>query len=136
MTGEIANMTGCTMDKWEEMAKYLLEQEKRLKPFNYPTPTSVLVTWNGAVYIGSIQEVAPEFSDEIVLLSKSSCGLHSDLVNMIRKLDKDRLELLADNSLDLNGRKRILRRLGNRLLPMNSEQKKYMAENMPKIIEI
>lgn len=132
------HVTRNTMDNinWEEVAKYILEQEKILKAYNYPAPISVLVSWNGVVYIGSIQEAAPGFSDEIVILSKSSCELHNDLVNMIRKLDKDRLELFADSSLDLSGRQHILRRLGNRLLIMNHEQEKHMVENMPDVFEI
>jgi hypothetical protein len=121
---------------WEKIAKNILEQEKIMKSFNYPEPISVLVTWDGDVYIGSIQEAAPRFSDEIVILSKSSYELDNDLVNMIRKLDKERLELIADNSLDLHGRQHVLRRLGGRLLRMNDEQTKYMVENMPHVIEI
>lgn len=121
---------------WDKIAKDILEQEKILKTCNYPAPTFVLVTWNGGVYIGSIQEVAPEFSDEIVVLSKSSCELHSDLVSTIRKLEENRLELVAEDSLDLVGRQHVLRRLEDKLTYMTSEQTKYMAEHLPNIYEI
>ena len=121
---------------WEEVAKDILEQEKILKTCNYPAPISVLIIWNEGVYIGSIQDAAPGFSDEIVLLSKSSAKLPNDLVNAIRKLDEKRLELVAEDSLDLCGRQHVLRRLENRLVYMTSEQTKHMVENMPNIIEI
>lgn len=73
---------------WEDMAIHILEQEKILKICNHPAPTPVLITWSSNVYIGSIQEAAPEFSDEIVVLSKSTYTLPGDLVNAIRKLDE------------------------------------------------
>jgi hypothetical protein len=121
---------------WEDIAKNILEQEKRLKTYNYPAPISVLLTWREDVYIGSIQECAPGFSDEIVVLSKSTSKLPYDLVGAIRKLDEKRLELAADGSLDLEGRQHILRRLENRLILLTPEQTKHMVENMPNVVEI
>jgi len=121
---------------WEEIAKNILEKQEMLKTCNYPLPTSVLITWRNGVYIGSIQNAAPELSDEIVLLSKSSYSLPDALVNAIRKLDDKRLELGADESLDLNGRQHILRRVENRLTYMAPEQIKYMVEHLPNIHEI
>lgn len=121
---------------WEEIAKNMLEQEKMLNIYNYPTPISVLITWKGCVYIGSIQEVSPEFSEEIVVLSKSSAKLPDDLVNAIRRLDSERLELVAEDSLDLRGRQHILRRLEDELVYMTSEQTKHMTEHLPNIYEI
>lgn len=121
---------------WEEVAKNMLEQEKMLNIYNYPTPISVLITWKGGIYIGSIQEVSPEFSDEIVVLSKSSAKLPDDLVKAIRRLDSERLELVAEDSLDLRGRQHILRRLGDELVYMTSEQTKHMTERLPNIYEI
>lgn len=121
---------------WEEIAKDILEQEKMLKTCNHPVPISVLIAWKRDYYIGSIQLVAPEFSNEIILLSKSTYELPGELVSAIRKLDEKRLGLVADDSLDLYGRQHILRRLGNRLVLMTNEQTKYMVENIPNIIEI
>lgn len=121
---------------WEEIAKGILEKEEMLKTCNYPTPISILIAWNGGIYIGSIQNVAPELSDEIVILSKSSYKLPNDLVKEIRKLDDKRLELCADESLDLNGRLHILRRVENRLIHMAPEQIKHMIEHLPNIHEI
>lgn len=120
----------------EDIAKNILEKEKILKACNYPAPIHVLITWKDCVYIGSIQDVVPEFSDEIVLLSKSSYKLPDNLVNAIRKLDDKRLELGADESLDLNGRQHVLRRVENRLVFMTSEQTEHIVEHLPNIHEI
>ena len=121
---------------WEERAKRLLEHWEMMKACIYPTPTPVFVTWKGSVYIGSIQDVAPEFSDEIVLLSKSSDKLPDDLVNAIRRLDDKRLELVAEDNLDLEGRQHVLRRLNDRLKYMTSEQIEHMLKHLPDIYEI
>jgi Ribonuclease G/E len=121
---------------WEKIAKDILKQEEVLKACNYPAPTPVLVTWKDGIYIGSIQDVAPGFSDEIVVLSKSTYKLPSDLVNAIRRSDKERLELVAEDNLGLDGRQHVLRRLGNRLVYMTSEQTEHMVKNLPDIYEI
>lgn len=121
---------------WEAVAKSILQQEESIKHRIRPMSIGVLVTWKGNIYIGSIQEIAPEFSDEIILLSIPSMYLCEELVGTIRKLDKGRLEICADNYLDLYGRQHVLRRLGNRLTQMTSEQTKYMVENPPDIYEI
>jgi hypothetical protein len=130
------NLEDMDSTKWEAVAKNILEQEAILKTLNFPAPISVLVTWNGDVYLGSLQKVAPEFSDEIVVLSKTSYGLPNDLVNAIRKLDTERLDLVAEDSLDLEGRQHILRIVEDRLVDMTPEQTKYITENMPNICEV
>lgn len=121
---------------WEEIARYILEKEKILKTCNHPSPIPVIITWKDNIFIGSIQYMVPEFSDEIVLLSKSSYKLPDDLVKAIRKLDDKRLELGADEYLDLNGRQHVLRRVDNILRYMTSEQTEYIVEHLPNIHEI
>lgn len=121
---------------WEEMARSILEQEKLLRSRNYPEPIGVILKWDNISYIGSIQEIAPEFSKEIVLLSKSRYILPDKLMNAIRELDKGRLELTADSFLDITGRQHILRKLDNRLTNMTEEQTKYMIEHPPGVLEI
>lgn len=126
------------MDKinWEEMAKHILKKEEIMKICNYPVPTPALLMYKNDVYICSIQEVEPEFSNEIVLLSKSSDRLPDGLVVAIRRLDDKRLELEAEDSLDLEGRQHVLRRLENRLLYMTYEQTEHMAEHLPYVYEM
>ncbi len=121
---------------WEDIAKNLLEQERLTRQYNYPEPVSIIIIWKGNNYIGSIQKIVPGFSKEIVLLSKSSSHLNQELVSAIKKLDKERLELYADDTIDLEGRQHVLRRLDNKLVYMTTEQTKYMVEHLPDIIEI
>lgn len=121
---------------WEEMAKYILEKEKILEYRNCPAPIRVLIRWKNDIYIGSIQYIEPEYSKQIVLLSKSTYKLPGELVNTIRKLDNERLELDAEESLDLSGRQHIVRRLENRLMYMTSEQTEHMMKNLPNIHDL
>lgn len=121
---------------WDEIAKSILEQEKSVSPYNVPEPISVLVKWKGNTYIGSIQLIAEKFSKEIVLLSKSTYILPEELVGAIKKLDKERLELYADESLDLEGRQHVIRKLDNILTFMTTQQTQYMIEHPPQVQEI
>ena len=123
-------------EDWRKIATSILEQEKMLKSENCPAPKGVMVRWREDIYIGSIQEIAQESSHEIVLLSKSSHKLPNGLVDAIKRLDDRRLELVADWSMDLDGRLHVVRLLTNRLVPMTCEQTDYMAKNMPNICEI
>lgn len=122
--------------KWEQGAKELLENEKRKSSLNKPKPVGVLVIWQDYTYIGSIQVIVPGFSKEIVVLSKSTIPLPVEFDNAIRKLDPGRLELTADDKLDLTGRQHILRRVENRLTLMTPDQTEYMLLHPPQIYEI
>ena len=124
------------LKKWEQGAKELLEDEKRKRSLNKPEPVGVLVIWQDYTYIGSIQVIVPDFSKEIVVLSKSTIPLPFEFDNAIRKLDPGRLELTADDKLDLTGRQHILRRLENRLTMMTPDQTAYMLLHQPVILEI
>ncbi len=121
---------------WESAAKFILEQEKLLNSCNIPESTKAIIRWKGNIYIGSIQKIVPNFSKEIVLLSKSTHIIPDELVSIIKKLDKERLELDADESLDLYGRQHVLRLVENRLVYMTQEQTIYIVENPPNICEI
>lgn len=124
------------MDKWEEVARNLLESERQARRYNVPEPLGVVLTWGNGQYIGSLQEIALNYSKEIVLLSKSSKPMQTPLVEAIRKLDQSRLEVTADQTLDLVGRQHVLRRLENNLTNMTPEQTEYVARNLPQVHEI
>jgi len=121
---------------WENAAKYILDQEKKMNFCNFPKSTKAIIRWKGNIYIGSIQKIVPNFSTDIVLLSKSTHIIPEELVSEIKKLDKERLELIADESLDLYGRQHVLRLVEKRLVYMTHEQTKYILENPPKICEV
>ena len=124
------------LNKWEQGAKELLQDEIRKRSLNKPEPVGVLVIWQDYTYIGSIQVIVPDFSKEIVVLSKSTIPLPVEFDNAIRKLDLGRLELTADDKLDLTGRQHILRRVENRLTLMTPDQTAYMLLHPPVIFEI
>lgn len=121
---------------WKDMAKSLLQYEKSIKTMIYPEPIRAIITWKNDIYIGHIQEIVPEFSKEVVVLSKSSNPLQKELIEEIRKLDKERIELYVDDNLDLEGRQHIIRRLDNRLTYMTRQQTEYMIENPLLVNEI
>lgn len=118
---------------WYQVARNYLTQEKRSSSRNIPPTIVALIEWKGQTYVGGIQEVAPEYSKEIVLLSKSSHPIPKELKNAIAELDKDRLSLSAGTMLDLEGRLHVLRRVGDRLQQMTAGQMHYM-ERQPKTI--
>ena len=118
---------------WEETAKRILEFEKVTRHYCNPEPQKVMVEYRKGNYIGYIQEIAQEYSKEIVLLSKSTKPLQKELVNAIKKLDSGWLDMCTDKLLELEGRLHVVRKLGNRLTIMTSEQIKYMAKH-PQII--
>ncbi len=127
------------MDKetnWEEIAKRLLHNIKEVEKHNKPKPLSILLEYRSDIYIGSLQEISPEYSREIVLLSKSTNPLKGNIVKAIEKLEPERPYFHADSSLDLEGRQHILRRLENKLIKMTPEQAKYITEHLPQVHEI
>lgn len=112
---------------WENVARHFLKSLTSMHPYLDPTPIDVMVEWRNGMYIGHIQIIVPDYSPEIVSLSKCSNLLHDDLVDAIKKLDRNRLNLVADECLDLTGRNHLLRRLENRLTVLTSEQTRYMS---------
>ncbi len=121
---------------WEPVAREFLEQERLKKPLMHPEPTGVLIKWDGCTYVGGIQVIVPEFSKEVVVLSMSTHPLPIYLADAIRKLDPGRLELEADDKLDLTGRQHVLRRLKSRLTYMTPQQTGYMIKHPVRICEV
>ena len=121
---------------WKQVAKQLLMSEKLTAAYLQPPPIRVLVEWRQGVYIGHIQIIVPDYSKEIVALGKTSNPVLGGLVTAIKELDKERINLRADDSLDLSGRNHVLRRLEDRLTIMTPPQTQYMLRHPPKIYEM
>jgi len=121
---------------WNHLARRFLEMEKEKLRSNNPPATPISVYWGGKVYVGSIQELLPEYSREIVLLSKATFPAHLLLVQALNNVDQGRLELTADSGLDLIGRQHVLRRIDKRLMLMNPEQTEYARTHLPPVVEI
>src|SRR3989338_10861685 len=126
-------MTSQYFDNW---ARILLEKEASMRKYLIPEPISIIISWRIKIYIGHIQIIVQDYSNEIVCLNKSSKPLIDGLYRAIINIDKERLNLVADNILDLTDRQHVLRRLENKLTYMTPEQTRYIAVNMPEIIEL
>lgn len=110
---------------WPGAANYLITCEESLYFRNDPKPTFLLLKWRNQTYLGSIQYV-PHDSNEIVVLSKSNKPLPEQFIDALRMLQPDRLELIADDFMDLDGQLHVTRRTGNRITQMTPEQTMYM----------
>jgi len=129
-------MTDSDNVNWEEIANEILKKENITNIFTYPKPTSANIYWKNDFYIGAIQEIVPEFSKEIVLLSKSSMHYPEELAQVLRRLDPGRIELFADDNLDLEGRQCVVRRIDDKIVHMTTEQTMFMMNYPMKIFEI
>lgn len=121
---------------WEDMAEEILKKEKLTNMFTCPKSISANIYWKNDFYIGSIQEIVPEFSKEIVLLSKSSKHYPEELAQTLRRLDMKRPELFADENLDLEGRQHIVRRINDKLMYMTPDQTIFMTNYPMTVFEI
>lgn len=118
-----------------QVAINYLAQEKQTLTRNVPPAIATLIEWRSQTYIGSIQEVASKYSKEIVLLSKSSQPIPEELIKALAELDKGRLNLSAETTLDLEGRLYVLRRVGDILQQMTVDQLDYVERHQIAIIE-
>lgn len=79
---------------WEETAKGVMKKAEMTNIFMSPKPISANIYWKNNFYIGAIQEIVPEFSREIVLLSKSSRHYPKELAEALRRLIQKGLSYL------------------------------------------
>jgi len=112
---------------YEQQAKSYLEWEKQNIVIQRPPGTAISLEWKKDHYVGTIQQIVLEYDPKIVLLSKSSQPIHPELHQAILRLDQGRLQLKADDILDLEGRLHFLRRIGYRLTNLTARQMVYMA---------
>ncbi|MGH7480322.1 MAG: hypothetical protein ACREJ8_12160, partial [Candidatus Methylomirabilales bacterium] len=103
------------------LIRYLAEEKERVAR-QQPPGIPAFIEWRDQAYVGTIQEIAPEFSREIVLLNKSPQPVSEEFKTAVLALDKGRLRLQAEPMFDLRARIHILRRAGDRLLGLTEEQ--------------
>ena len=118
---------------WKKAAARLLQDEEVMKKYLRPTPESIMIEWRNGVYIAQLQVIIPEFSPEIVVLSKPSHTMKRELVDAIYEMQPDRTTIQAEDVLDLEGSTHVVRRLENRLTVMTEEQTQYTTGNMPDV---
>jgi hypothetical protein len=110
---------------WNKLANYILDEEAKVWGLTEPPITGILLRWRVNGYTGGIQVIYPQFSREIAFLSKTSKPVEEELYNAIKRNDPGRVELIADDSIDLEGNYHTLRKLENRLVSMTPEQTGY-----------
>jgi len=115
---------------WDEIARGYIESEEISLAKQSPRGDAVLVEWKGQVYAGSVQRIEPEYDQEIVLLSKTSKPIQSELEEAILRLQPGRIKLNAVTGLDLEGMFHVLRMTKEKLSIMNPEQLRHMQGNL------
>lgn len=114
--------------------KYLAEEKVRMAR-QQPPGIPVFVSWRDQTYVGSIQEIAPDYSREIVLLNKSPQPVSEEFRQAILVLDTQRLCLEVEPMFDLRARIHILRRIGNRLMGLTEPQQEYLQKEGVEVTE-
>ena len=133
-----------TEKDWNAEARHYLENERIHISRQRPPGSAIFVRWHDVTYAGSIQALVRDYSPEIVLLSKSSAPIPTELEQAIDKLQPGRIRLVASDKLDLEGRLHILRQAGITLTSLTTEQQKYLkgtsmtivGENTGEIIKL
>ena len=117
---------------WNEQVRILLAQEMTLLHYIVPRLTPITLYWRGSIYLGSIQENLPGYDSEIIVLRRYIEANSISLVKALRRLDPERLELIADNSFMLGDSKTaIARRINRRVREMTQEQLEHAFQNPP-----
>lgn len=121
---------------WEKLANEIIKKVGMTNIFTRPKPISANIYWKNNFYIGSIQEIVPEFSKEIVLLSKSSNHYPEELAQALMILDSGRIKLFVDDNLYIEGRQHVVRRVGDKITYMTTEQTIFMSKYPMEVFEI
>jgi len=116
------------------LIRYLADEKERVGR-QQPPGIPAFIEWRDQTYVGSIQEIAPEFSREIVLLNKSPQPVSGEFKTAVLALDKGRLRLQAEPMFDLRARIHILRRAGDHLLGLTEEQQEHLQREGVEVTE-
>jgi len=116
------------------LIRYLAEERERMAK-QQPPGIPAFIDWRDHTYVGSIQEIAPEYSNEIVLLNKSPQPVSEEFKNAVLALDKNRLRLNAEPMFDLQARIHILGRSGERLMGLTEDQQEYLKREGVEVTE-
>ena len=116
------------------LIRYLAEEKERMVK-QQPPGIPVFIDWRDQTYVGSIQEIAPDYSREIVLLNKSPQPVSDEFTNAVLALDKNRLRLQVEPMFDLRARIHILKRSGERLMGLTEDQQEFLHKEGVEVIE-
>ena len=116
------------------LIKYLAAEKERMlrqKPPGIPA----FIEWRDNTYVGSFQEIAPEYSAEIILLNKSLQPVSEEFKSAILTFDKNRPCLRAEPTFDLRASMLLLRRSGDRLMKLTRDQEDFLQTEGVEITE-
>ncbi len=128
----------------ENRAEQFIRAERIVDGYNLKRKC-VELEWKGENYGGFIQEIAPEYSRDIVYLWKTNEPTDKKFlefykvvkrINEERKLGLERECLIADVNLNLNGWRHFVKKVENRLVALNEEERSYVENNMDGINKI
>lgn len=114
--------------------KYLAEEKERMAK-QKPPGVPIFVEWRDQTYVASIQEIAPDYSREVVLLNKSPQPVSEEFRSAIMTLDKNRLCLKTEPMFDLRARIHILRRSGEKLVGLTEDQQEFLQREGVEVTE-
>ena len=83
-----------------DMVEFNLAQEIAQRPFIFPDATYVIIHWQGESFVGAIQHL----DKTIVILTKALSPSPESYLDIVREFDEGRLELVADDALELEGK--------------------------------
>ena len=109
---------------WENIAKIILIEEEKINR-DISRHAKVILKWGGENYMAILEEIENPFYKDIVSLSKILRPLNKKIIQAVKKLQPERQEYTADNSIDLTGRYYLLRREGKNLIRLTQEQSLY-----------
>jgi hypothetical protein len=116
------------------LIRHLADEKERMAR-QKPPGVPIFIEWRDQTYVGSIQEIAPAFSREIVLLNKSPQPVSEEFKKAVLALDKSRVRLRVEPMFDLRARMHILRRSGDQLMGLTEGQQEYLQREGVEVTE-
>jgi len=116
------------------LIRYLAEEKERMAR-QEPPGIPAFIDWRDQTYVGSIQEITPDYSREIVLLNKSPQPVSDEFRSAVVALDKNRLSLTVEPMFDLQARIHILRRSDERLMGLTEGQQAFLQNEGVEVTE-
>ncbi len=107
---------------WRALAEGFLANERKTKPFHRPPSIGIILEWRKERKVGCIQWPVLADFPAVVFVSIMSVHIDPEYIRAIRNLDPSRLDLTADDRLDLKSNFHIVRREGDRLTFMTAEE--------------
>jgi len=117
------------MDQLEQTAKKWLEGEGMQIAMQIPVGIAMTLQWRRQKYLGSVQQLYPDFDSQVVMLSKTISPVPDALVREISFQSSGRLELIADDECNLSAPHIFARRIEDRITFLTDVQSQYLIDH-------